>query len=271
LADFYTLHDDQAGGLRRIMASQRPRVVSLLSAGSGIDKSSMLINLAVTLQRQGSEVLVINADSKQTMQAYGAVCQSTLTAVAQSQAGLKTAIRPSSYGFSVTQLMTIRQLRSGIGEAERHALNRLLVGLAHRYDVLLVDAELTGEDVLPLPVLNEGEIVIQLNQHPDAIKQAYSRIQQIYGQLGCRAFGVLLTDVPEQEARRLFNRLSQVARRYLSVRLNHMGTIPPDTCINQASRLGRPLVEVFPKASASAAFMELAGCLGFGTSAWAAG
>jgi flagellar biosynthesis protein FlhG len=270
LADFHTLHDDQAGGLRRIMAGPQPRVVSLLSAGSGIDKSSMLINLAVSLQRQGSEVLVINADSRQTMPAYGAVSPSTLSAVALGHAVFKAAVRPSTHGFPVAQLMTVRQLRSGIGEAERQALNRLLAGLAQRYDVLLVDAELTAGDVLPLPILNEGEIVIQLNQHPDAIKQAYSRIKQMYGRLGCRDFGVLLTDMPEQEARRLFDRLSQVARRYLSVRLDHMGTIPPDTCISRASRLGRPLVDAFPKASASAAFMALAGRLGFGADAWAA-
>ncbi|PKO58024.1 MAG: MotR, partial [Betaproteobacteria bacterium HGW-Betaproteobacteria-18] len=149
----------------------------------------MLINLAVSLQRQGSEVLVINADSRQSMQAYGVSGLDTLSAVALDQASLKGAVRAAGQGFSVAQLMTVKQLRSGLTPDVNHALNNLLADLANRFDVLLVDAELTGEDTLPLSMLNEGEIVIQLNHHPDAIKQAYCLLKQVYNQLGCRSFG----------------------------------------------------------------------------------
>lgn len=271
MANLYVDHDDQAGGLRRIMASPQPRVFSVVSASAGFDKSRMLVNLAVSLRRQGNEVLVINADSRQSVQAYGAICPGTLSAAALERAGLKGAIRPSDQGFSVAQLMTARQLRSGLTSAEQQALNHLLTALAQQFDVLLVDAELTREDMLPLAMLNQGGIVIQLDRHPDAVRQAYSRIKQVYNQLGCRSFGILMTDVQEQEAGRLFACLAQVARRYLSVRLDYMGSIPPDDYFSQASKLGRPVVEAFPAASASAAFQDLARRLGLGHAACAAG
>lgn len=271
MANLYANHDDQADGLRKIMAGPQPRVFSVLSASAGFDKSRMLINLAVSLQRQGSEVLVINADSRQSMQAYGASGLDTLSAVAVDQASLKGAVRAAGQGFSVAQLMTVKQLRSGMTPDVNHALNNLLADLAHRFDVLLVDAELTGEDTLPLDMLNEGEIVIQLNNHPDAIKQAYCQIKQVYNQLGCRSFGVLMTDVQATEAERLFNHLSQVARRYLSVRLDFMGSIPPDEYFKQASKLGRPVVEAFPRALASTAFKDLAKRFDFGRDACVAG
>lgn len=271
MANPYANHDDQADGLRKIMAGPQPRVYSILSASVGFDKSRMLTNLAVSLQRQGSEVLVINADSRQSIQAYGVSGLNTLSSVAVDQASLKQAIGATGQGFSVAQLMTIKQLRSGMPQEVNHALNELLADLAHQFDVLLVDAELTGEDTLPLSMLNEGEIVIQLNHHPDAIKRAYCQIKQVYNQLGCRSFGVLITDVPAAKAERLFNHLSQVARRYLSVRLGYMGSIPPDEYFNQASKLGRPVVEAFPRALASTAFKDLAKRFDFGRDTCVAG
>lgn len=267
MANPYANHDDQADGLRKIMAGPQPRVFSLLSASVGFDKARMLVNLAVSLQHQGSEVLVINADSRQSMQAYGVSGLNTLSAAAMGQASLTEAIRTSHQGFSVAQLMTVKQLRGGLPQEVNHALNKLLADLAHQFDVLLVDAELTAEDTLPLSMLNEGEIVIQLSHHPDSIKQAYRQIKQVYNQQGCRSFGVLLTNVQAAEAERLFNHLSQVARRYLSVRLDYMGSIPPDEYFNQASKLGRPVVEAFPRALASTAFKDLAKRFDFGRDA----
>ncbi|PKO24413.1 MAG: MotR, partial [Betaproteobacteria bacterium HGW-Betaproteobacteria-8] len=126
MANLYANHDDQADGLRRIMAGPQPRVFSVLSASDGFDKSRMLINLAVSLQRQGSEVLVINADSRQSMQAYGVSGLNPLSAVAADQASLKGAIRAAGQGFSVAQLMTVKQLRSGMTQEVNHALNKLL-------------------------------------------------------------------------------------------------------------------------------------------------
>ncbi|MDP2248782.1 MAG: MotR [Nitrosomonadales bacterium] len=271
MANLYDNYDDQADGLRRIMAGPQPRVFSVLSAIDGMDKSRILANLAVSLLRNGSEVLVINADAQQSMQSYGASGLSTLSALAVAQAGLKGTIKRVSQGFSVANLMTIKQLRQGMTQDMQGALNDLVTDLANQYDVLLVDAELTAEDTLPLAVLNEGEIVIQLNNHPDAIKQAYRLIKQVYNQLGCRSFGILVTDVQPAEAERVFNHLSQVARRYLSVRLDFMGAIPPDEYLNKASKLGRAVVEAFPMALASAAFKDLAKRLDFGRDAYAAG
>lgn len=271
MANLYGGQDDQADGLRRIMAGPQPRVFSVLSAIAGLDKSRMLTNLAVSLQRHGSEALVINADSHQSMQSYGASGLSTLAAVAAGQAGLKGALKRVKQGFSVTNLMTIKQFRSGLAQDMQLGLNSLVSDLANQYDVILVDAELTSEDTLPLAILNDGEIVIQLNNHPDAIKEAYRLIKQLYNQLGCRSFGILITDVQAAEAERLFNHLSQVARRYLSVRLDFMGVIPPDEYLNKASKLGRAVVEAFPMALASAAFKDLAKRLDFGRDAYAAG
>lgn len=268
--NYYTQsHSDQALGLRRIMAGPQPRVISVLSATTGQDKSRMISNLAVSLLQQGSDVLVVNADTQQHLHTYGAGGTSTLAHVAQHQSTLRAAIRQSPQGFSVASLMTVRQLKSGLDEASNSQLNALMHGIARQFDVLLVDAELTNDHTLPLPILNEGEIVIQLNNQPDAIKQAYRLVKQAYSQLGCRHFGILITGVDARQAETIFKSLSQVARRYLAVHLDFIGAIPPDEYMNRAAKLGRAVVEAFPMAMASAAFKELAQRLEYAREAYA--
>lgn len=260
--------DDQAGGLRRIMAGPQPRLFSLLPAVAGADQSRLLANLAVSLRRGGSEVLVIDASSNAPAALYDTRGLSTLAAVVTQQRSIESAIRRVDQGYAVARLMPAAQLRQAAPPA---ALNQLLDGLARRYDVVLLDAELTSQDVLPLPLLNEHGIIIQLNRHPDAIKQAYRLIKRLYNQLGCRTFGILLLDTPAAAAGAVFDNLSQVARRYLAVRLELMGVIPSDEHLQRAGRLGRAVVEAFPTALASMAFGALARRLDAGHASCAAG
>lgn len=250
--------DDQAGSLRRLMAGPQPRVISVLSATDGLDKSRLMTNLAISLKSLGNEVLLINANSRQIPEVYGTRGLNPLAAIAAGQAALATAVRRVEQGYAVASLMTVRQLHDKLAPQLSEALDQLLLTLAHERDVLLLDAELTDQSVLPLPAMNDGDIIIHLNQQPAAIKQAYRLIKRAYSQLGCRTFSVLMADVQPAEARDIFNNLAQVARRYLAVRLELAGVIPADEYLHRAGKLGRSVVEAFPATRAATAFQELA-------------
>lgn len=258
-------HNDQAEGLRRIMAGPKPRIVSILSATTAGDKPRTLSNLAVSLRRHGSDVLVVNAatDSRDALHQYGISGIPTLVAVAQKKHALEEAILLSEQGFSVANLMSNKQLRTSLGTKFNSELNSLFESLASHYEVVLVDAELTESHTLPLNALNQGEILIQLTSKPESIKQAYRLIKQVYHQLGRGSFGILLSGANEKQAQDVFLNLSQVARRYLSIQLEFFGAIPVDEHLNLAAHLGRAVVEAFPMSTASTAFKQMAERLGY--------
>jgi flagellar biosynthesis protein FlhG len=258
-------HNDQAEGLRRIMTGPQPRIVSILSATATGDKPRTLSNLAVSLRRHGSDVLVVNAatDSRDALHQYGISGIPTLMAVAQKKHVLEEAILLSEQGFSVANLMSNQQLRTSLDTKPNSELNSLFESLASHYEVVLVDAELTENHTLPLEVLNQGEILIQLTSKPESIKQAYRLIKQICHQLGRGSFGILLSGANEKQAQDVFRNLSQVARRYLSIQLEFFGAIPADEHLNRAALLGRAVVEAFPMATASTAFKQMAERLGY--------
>jgi len=119
-------------------------------------------------------------------------------------------------------------------------------------------AELDDSGALPLAAMADGEIVVQVTPHAEAIKQAYLLVKQLHGQLGRRSFSVLVTNASEKDAQRVFANLAQTASRYLAVELRMIGAVPADEHLSRAVTLERPVVEAFPLAAASVAFRQIA-------------
>lgn len=255
-------HVDQAAGLRRIMTGPQPRVVTILSAEkqASSEKPRMMTNLALAMMEQGLDTLLVNAspDAYDALYQYGLNGLPTLMAVAQQQQLQLQAISQAKQGYSVANLMNNRYLNEGVPKSAAIKLNKLFSALSRQFDVVLVDSELTHLDSLPLPILNESEIVIQLNQHADSIKRAYGLIKRLANQIGHRSFGIFITGVDAVGAEKVFRNIAQVSQRYLHIHLEYMGSIPFDEHTKRAKRLGRPVMDAFPMAMASQAFMSIA-------------
>jgi len=100
--------NDQAAGLRRIMATPIPRIVTIISATSisaspTHNQPRMIANLAASIRIQGSEVLILHASSISSAASYEINQQPTLFDVANQLATLPDAIRNTSQGLSVAR------------------------------------------------------------------------------------------------------------------------------------------------------------------------
>lgn len=249
--------NDQAAGLRRIMATPKPRVVSILSASS-TDQPRLLTNLAASIHVQGCDVLIVHASRESRETSYEIDRLPALLDVANEESSLLNAIKSSSQGFSVAKLMQKNQVNMPLDSNESVQLNRIFDDLARQYEIVLVDATLNKNHLLPLKTLNENEILIQLTRHPDSIKNAYTLIKQICSQLGRRTFGIIVDGATDAQAQIAFRNISQVARRFMQIELEFFGAIPSDDHLSRAAKLGRPVVDAFPLATASNAFKQIA-------------
>ena len=251
-------HHDQAAGLRRIMAAPAPRIVSIVSAASTHDKSRLMTNLAASIASQDNKTLVIYASKESSESFYGINNLSTLVETANKPSAFAKSIHHSQYGFSIAKLMQKSQLDLTLTQAMSNKLNLMIDELTQEYDMLLVDASLNKDDVLPLSKLNEGEILIQLTRNAESITDAYALIKKIYSQLGRRDFGIIVDDATEQQAQKVYQNIQSVAKRYMQIDLEFFGAIPYDDHLNKATQLGRSVIEAFPLATASTAFKNMA-------------
>ena len=253
-----SFQNDQAAGLRRLMATPKPRVVSIISASATQDQPRMLTNLAASILGQGSDVLILHASQDSREASYGIDKLPALLNVANTESSLQDAIKSSNYGYSLSKLMQKHQIKEVLDSHTGNELNRIFNDLAGQYEIVLVDATLNNEHLLPLKTLNEGEILIQLTRNPESIKHAYTLIKQICSQLGRRSFGIIVGDATDAQAQMVFRNISQVARRFMQIELEFFGAIPLDDHLNRAAKLGRSVIDAFPLATASTAFKQIA-------------
>lgn len=250
--------NDQAAGLRRLMAKPKPRVISILSDSASQTKSHLITNLAVSMISQGTEVLVMHASDNVLERYYELDKSPTLLDVLLEKTTLAQAIKLTSHGFSSAKLFNKNALMKANNEHTNSQLNLIFNQLVHQYDIILVDTMLNKNNVLPLNQLNACEIIIQLSRKPEAITQGYSLIKQICNELGRRSFGIIVEDSTEAQARVVFNNISQVAERFMQIELEFFGAIPVDSHINRASKLGRSVIDAFPLTIASTALKQIA-------------
>lgn len=261
---------DQAAGLRRIMAAPAPRIISIISAAATHDKSRLMTNLAASISDQGNRTLVVHASRESSESFYGINTLPTLLDTGHKRIALNKAIHLSQHGFSIAKMMQKSQLDQMLNHSMSEYLTGLFNKLAHQYEILLVDASLNKAHLLPISLLNDGEIIIQLTREPESIKDAYAMIKNIYSQIGRRHFGIIVDNATEQQAKVVFNNISSVAKRYMRVELEFFGAIPKDDHLSKATQLGRSVIEAFPLAMASNAFKNMARKLNYKQAAPAA-
>ncbi|MFZ6709258.1 MinD/ParA family ATP-binding protein [Undibacterium sp. TC9W] len=247
---------DQAEGLRRMLAGPKPRVFTFLSALREDEKSGMLVNLGVSLARQGNQVLMVDTrSSENSVGAWlNANLDQTLLDVARQQRTMKEAVKLVAAGLSVTMLAR----HAWLPPENTRQLSKVFDVAANRADLVIVDSEINLDDSFPLATLDDSELVIQVSADPDMIKAAYGLIKRVSNRLGRRGYGILVSGASEKEARLIYTNMAQAASRYLAVPLHYVGHVPEDEHVRKAAHLGRSVIDAFPKALASLAFSRLA-------------
>jgi len=254
-----SMHHDQAAGLRRMMTGHQPKIVSVLSAIPQ-QQSSLITNLAASIGTQDCDVLVIHTaqTAKVDMSQYGIKGLPTLTDVAQKKLELGQSVKDSKLGFLVAKLYPSPLQTTKNYDVANIALNKTVERLSSLFEVILVDTALDKDHQLPLAMLNQHDILIQLSCDAESIKEAYSLIKRIYSNIGRRSFGIIVNDATDAQAAKAFRNISQVARNHMQVELEFFGAIPSDEYLSRAAKLGRAVIDAFPATQAAKAFKSVA-------------
>lgn len=254
------LPNDQAAGLRRIMAGPKTRVISVLPASAPEHQPRLLTNLAASLGANGCDVLILHAaeESIEANRGYGITTLPSLVDVVGKRAALAQTVRQSDQSFYTARLLPRNYSPDFIDDQLEQALNVVFNKLAAHFEIVLVDTRMNQRLALPLAALYEGEIMISLTRNPESIKQAYLLMKQICGQFGRRNFGIVVDASSDTQAAAVFRNISQAARRFMLIDLEFYGAIPADEHLARAAKLGRAVTEAFPKSKASQAFRTFA-------------
>ena len=252
---------DQAEGLRRLLAQDTVRVVTLTSGRTGVGKTNIVVNLAAALAKRGRRVLVLGEQQgKGSMETLlGLTARYDLMHVIRREKTLDEVMLRGPEGVDIVSAGNGLRVLGELGQEDQDSLVQSFRQLSKMVDVVLVDAIAgVASNVLPLSLASQ-EIVIVVSQHPSSIKDAYALIKVLNQNFAMHRFHILASKVRnEQEARALYNNMAEVAVRFLDVSLDFMGYVPFDEKLRQAARICRPVVDGFPAAESARALRDLA-------------
>ena len=260
--------NDQATRLRQMTAERHlppptayPYVITITSGKGGVGKSTIALNLSLTLCALGKTVLLVDTDTNlgNLDVLLGIAPKFRLGHVVRGERDIEDVL--------VSPLPGLRLLPGSSGDVEypplsaeaQSSLMRDLKSLEDRSDYIIIDtaAGLTPE-VIGYAV-RADEIVVVTTPEPTAVLDAYAMIKVIHRTKPDISIKVVMNAVRvPAEADDAAAKLAVAVDRFLKRSFTYLGTIPYDQHVVTSISRQRAVVQEFPVSSASLSMKAMA-------------
>lgn len=242
----------------------RARVIAVTSGKGGVGKTTVAVNLAVSLARSGKRVALLDADLglANCHILLGIKPRYNLRHLVEDGFGLEDLITDTP---DKVQLISggqgVRELANLTNEQRRLVL-RQLDRLEHSVDVLIVDTGAgISENVLRFALLAD-EIVTVTTPNVSSAADAFSIIKILLEMEPNAKIGVLANNARDcYEAKNVYNRLNTATQKFLEYQLGDLGYILTDDHVAMANQKRMPLVRLYPNSDAGACFESVVSTL----------
>lgn len=242
----------------------RPHVLAITSGKGGVGKSSIAVNLGLSLVKTGARVCILDADTglanvnillglqpewRLEHVLFGA--RTIEEVLLEGPLGLK--VIPGATGISeCVTLHPRQQLR----------LTRELGRIEHDFDYLLLDtAAGIGDTTLDF-VSAAHQTLLVITPEPTSLTDAFSLVKLMSRRRRGMVYQVVVNMCASaNEARQIFHRFSAAVEKYIGLRVRLLGFIQRDESLRSAVTLQSP-VALFPDNDPSSrSFLRLAEAL----------
>jgi len=240
-----------------------PRIIAITSGKGGVGKSSIAVNLGITLARYGRRVCILDADTglANVNILLGLRPGKSLEHVLSGECPIEDIIMEGPHGLRVIPGA------SGISECvnldptrQRRLVNEL-ARIEKDFDYLLLDTA-AGISETTLDFLSAAQqVLLVITPEPTSLTDAFSLLKLALRRQPVECQVVVNMVVNFNEARSVFQRFEGAIRKYLDVDVNFLGFIQRDESMRSAVTLQHP-VALFPEGDPSGRpFQRLADAL----------
>jgi len=256
---------DQAQALREMAKTKGKdpaRIITVTSGKGGVGKSSLALNMAISLSRMGRRPLIVDSDFgfSNIDVMLGVSTRFDLTDVLEKRVDMRGIIEQGlervqfiSGGSGVYELTKL----SGdqIGEIAEE-----LTALEDVADTIIFDTGAGVSDAILRLVCASQQTVIVTTPEPTAVVDAYAMIKIISERVENPAVSLVVNKAANpREALSVMNGIISITKKNLGLSVGSLGFILSDDSMKKAIKMQVPLLVSFPQSAASLNIDEIAG------------
>jgi flagellar biosynthesis protein FlhG len=235
------------------VSGKMPLVYSILSGKGGVGKTSIAVNLGISLSQLGKKVLILDADigmSNSNILLGVYVKNDIFDALDDDEIDFRKIIVKTDYGVDlISGGADFFKLEGLTKEKQDRVVEELSV--LEEYDVMIVDngAGISRQSIA-FTIVGD-EIILVTTPEPTAITDAYRVLKIISLYKLKKNVKVIVNQCRSKESgQKAFEKLSNTASRFLKIELEFLGEIFDDVRVNKAVMEEIPLVINYPSSLA---------------------
>jgi len=235
--------------------------LAVTSGKGGVGKTTIVANLAYLLGRMGKRVLVLDADLGlgNLDVLFGLRPSYTLEHVLLGQKRLKDIVLKGPAQVELVPAPSGVEEVSHLSRDQRLMLLEQFEEVLDGVDVLLIDTAPGISSNVVFFNLTASEVLVVVCPEPCSMLDSYALMKVLALNHSKRNFRLLVNNAKEAlEGMKVFERLDELASRFLGASLDYMGLVPNDPKVLTASKQRRLFVEAYPDSKATLALEGVA-------------
>lgn len=224
-----------------IRPNKKPQIFSVSSGKGGVGKTLTTIHLALSWQNLGKDVLIIDGDlglaNIDVM--LGLHAKKTIHDVIEENCNVADIALDGPFGLKILPGGSGIAGLSNLSSVQRHVLSSKLKMYINSFDVVVIDNGAgINSNVTEFTKMAQQSVIVTTPE-PHAITDAYALIKVLSESIPGHKIKVLINMArTKTEAENVYLRLSEVARQFLGVHVDFLGSIPSDPQVTGMVRGG---------------------------------
>jgi flagellar biosynthesis protein FlhG len=241
--------------------ARKTRTIVVSSGKGGVGKSTLALNVALSLCREGKRVILLDADlglaNIDVM--LGLSPQFHLQHLVQGRKSIKEIIINGPLGLKVIPGGSGINELANLSDAELKRIITEVGKLDGDYDYMIID---TGAGISKNVIsflLAADEVIIITTPEPTSLTDAYGCVKTIAKQQYQGALAVVINQVKDHnEGLMVAEKFRLVCRQFLDIDIRMLGSIPADSLVGEVVRQQKSLLEAYPKSNPAMSIQNIA-------------